>query len=218
MSTQQFLEFCITGDVNSIKQLKSSNDPRNFIYACDPQGHNGLHLAVLNGHWSLAMHLLRDLHISPHKLTEDGESIFHSIARGLKVREATDQDFAEVRELNLKYWQEEKERGLKKIEERKAAHPDLKAPENLVLKNVEKEDENLFGNPNLTVAKYILRKYHVVLKHNNSMGHSPADLAESLQIQDLAEYYRLELTPHMIRRRLIAGLNENLFREIVLCL
>lgn len=217
MNSPEFLEFCVAGNLEAVISL-SSYDRRSYVYSTDTQGHNALHLAILNGNWKLAIYLLRELKVSPHKTTIDEESIFHSIARGLRVREASAADFAELRELNIKSWTAEKERNLQKIEERKVQHPDLEVPEHLLLKNIEAQDNDLFGNPNLTLAKYIIRRYHVVLKHHNSMGHSPAELAESLGQQDLADYYKLELTPHMIKRRLISGLNENLFREIVLCL
>ena len=39
-------------------------------------------------------------------------------------------------------------------------------------------------------------------------------VANQLNERELAEYYEEQMKPHMIRRRLVAGLNENLVRDI----
>ena len=101
-----------------------------------------------------------------------------------------------------------------KIQEIHKANPDLKPPTNLLVKRMTDLDRELFGVPELFLPKYILNKFHVVLNRKNKEGKTPADVAQILDEGELAEFYTENIKPHMIRRRLIQGLNDNLVRDI----
>lgn len=152
--------------------------------------------------------------MSPHIIDATGESIFHLIPRGLKVRRPIEQDYEDIRAENMAYWRSEEQKELARIEEIHKQNPDLKPPVNLIVKKPKTLETELFGNLDLFLAKFLLLKYHVVLTRLNYEGNNPAMVANQLNERELAEYYEEQMKPHMIRRRLVAGLNENLVRDI----
>ena len=196
-------------------QIKNIYDMNPEVaYTRDAHGRNGLGVAVVAGNWAAAIILARYCRVSPHAIDGNGESIFHLIPRGLKVRRPTMADFEEVRAENIAVWRSEEEREMQKIQESLKSHPDLKPPYDLLVKKTENLEREMFGNLDIFLAKYILMRYHVVLKRLNTEGHTPDEVARTLQEPELAEYYSENIKPYMIKRRLIQGLNENLVRDI----
>jgi len=218
MESENFLELSKRGDIASLSNLVSAGFNRNILYMCDEEGRNALHLAVLNGHWRAAALILREIKVSPHKLTEKGESIYHSIARGIKVKSPSERDYEHIQRLNRENWLKERQKKEARLEELKQQNPQLQVPSDLVLGSVSENESSIFGDPKLFLPKYIMFKYHVVLRTQSKEGKDPAQLAEELELYDLAEFYREQMTPHMVKQRIIKSLNENLFREIAKCL
>lgn len=209
---QALLNLIPGGSMQNIKDLYDSNP--DVSYQRDSNNNNSLGLAILHGRWDLAIFLLKYCRVSPHIINSNGESLFHLIARGLKIKRPVISDYRNIREENLAYWRKEEERELARIEEISRNNPDLKPPVHLFVKKPENLDSDIFGNPDLFFPKYIMMKYHVVLTRNNNEGMNPADLANQLQEPELFEYYSQQMKPHEIRKRIVSGLNENLVRDI----
>lgn len=208
----EFLQAVSQGNLNQIREMFSSN--QNYIYEKDHLNHNALALAVLSGQWQMAMLLLRRFKVSPHALDINSDSIYHHIAQGFKIKRPTAEDFEDVRAENQEMWLREEQKERARIAEIQQKHPDLRPPEGLFIKTSKDNDAEMFGNIELFFPKYIMNKYHVVLLRKNNLGKTPAEHAKELGEYELAEFYENESKPHMIKRRLIAGLNENLVRDI----
>lgn len=207
-----FLEACVQGNIQLVKDLYNENPEVSYIR--DANGNNALAIAVLSGQWTLALVLIRYCRVSPHAITNDGSSIFHLIPQGYKVKPPHIADFTDIRAENLAIWNLEEEREMVRIQEAMKSHPDLKPPMDLLVKKAEDLDNEMFGKIELFFPKYILIKYHVVLDRNNNAGKTPGDVAHELNEEVLAEYYKENVKPYMVKRRLIQGLNENLVRDI----
>ena len=217
MNEDEFLQGCVLGNEDLIRSALDLPfaSIRELAFSVDLEGRNSLHLALLCGHWRLATFLVWTLRVSPHKLTHSGESVYHSIARGLAVKDPTREDFAEVERMNTKSWSAKHSNVVLEVAEMKAARPHLQAPLPLINTTAETVAGEVFGNPTLTLAKYFLLKYHVVLNQRNIDGDSPADLARKLNLPGLEAYYLAEMQPSKEKQRLILGLNDNLIKKLL---
>ena len=229
MDVSQFLQACAEGDLAVVDRVLEADSPKEFAYAADEAGRNGLHLAVLHGHWALAMGLMNKVKISPHRRTADGDCLFHSIARGLSVKAPAAEDFQEYFEANRNVWSEREASMMNQAEElrviyrnkEKSTAPledtseEIGIPNALASIKTDAHLSELFGEPKLTLAKYVLLKYNVVLNQPNNTGQTAAALASELGHQELHNFYAGEASETKQVRRFLRALNEDLVRKIV---
>lgn len=208
----EFLRAVSQANVERIIQIYEANT--EVSYDRDSDGNNALAIAVLMGHWNIVITLLKYCRVSPHALNNNGDSLYHLIPKGLKVRRPQITDYEEIRAENLALWRNEEQKERNRINEIKAKNPDMKPPEDLLIKKAVDCDKEYFGNLELFFPKYIMNKYHVVLVRKNSQNVLPYAVAMENREPELAEFYEENSKSHMIRRRLVAGLNENLVRDI----
>ena len=100
-----FLDALRRGDLQQVSELISKT--RKILFDRDPEGRNCLGVAVAQGKWALALTLLREYRVSPHAIDNNGEGLFHLIARGLAQNPATIEDYAEIRNELLTFWDKE---------------------------------------------------------------------------------------------------------------
>jgi hypothetical protein len=208
----RFLQLAVSGTIEEVKRAYDSN--QDVTYERDAEGRNALALAVLAGRWPMAMVLLKYCRVSPHAVDKHEETLYHLYVRGLKANLPKPEDFSEIRAENLNLWRNEEEKDRARIAEVQNKNPDIKPPEKLLIKKAEDNEREVFGKIELFFPYYLMNKYHAVLNKVNAAGASPADLAEELGELQLAGFYQECAKPHMVRRRLVQGLNENLVRDI----
>lgn len=213
MDAARFLGAASAGDLTTIKQIQSSVDSRVAYQVCMADGNNALHVALLHGQWAAALYLMREMKVSQHKLNSAKESVFHSYARGLKAHGApTREQLSEFRDEQLQAWREEyaqlKAKETAILQERPEA-------EAIPIETVEARDAAIFGALELTLPMYFLESGHVYLYTQNASGQTCKDLAHSLNLESLEGYFEQEMKPAAAKRRLLRGLSDDLFREIV---
>lgn len=213
MDAQRFLSAASAGDLATIKQIQAVVDSRVAYQVCNSDGNNALHVALLHGQWPTALYLMREMKVSQHKLNAAKESVFHSYARGLRAWGAPSREsLGEFREEQLQAWREEF--AMIKAKEVTILHERPEA-EAVPIETVESRDQDIFGSLELTLPKYFLESGHVYLYTQSGSGETCKDLAIALNLDTLAGYFEEEMKPAAAKRRLLRGLSEDLFREIV---
>lgn len=207
-----FLDALRRGDLQQVSEFISKN--RKILFDRDPEGRNCLGVAVAQGKWTLALTLLREYRVSPHAIDNNGEGLFHLIARGLTQNPARIEDYAEIRNELLTFWDKEERIEEAKIQATAILHPESRPPRKILVKKPAVLEKEFFGNLDLFFPKYLLEKYHVVLNKKEFSGKNPAEYAHTLGLTKLEEFYEEKLEYNQTRRRLLQGLNENLIREI----
>ena len=213
MDVSRFLSAAAQGDLATIKHFQSAVDSRIAFQACGSDGNNALHTALLHGKWTLALYLMREMRVSQHKLNAVKESVLHSYVRGVKSYGApTVEDLAEFREEQLQVWREEyalnKEKEVAILE----AHPEAQP---IPIPGVEARDLEVFGNIELTLPRYFIESGHVYLYTKNTSGATCRDLAHNLSLDTLSTFFEEQMEPAAAKRRLLQGLSDDLFREVV---
>ena len=213
MDAQRLLAAASVGDLLTIKQIQVALDARVAYQVCASDGNNALHLALLHGQWTAALYLMREMKVSQHKLNAAKESVFHSYVRGVKMHGVPSREsLAEFREEQLQAWREEyalrKAKEAAILQERPEAEP-------IPIDTVDSRDSDIFSSLELTLPKYFLESGHVYLYTQNASGQTCKDLASSLGLDLLAGYFDQEMKPAAAKRRLLAGLSDDLFREVV---
>ena len=207
-----FLGACAEGNIDEIKQIYEANP--NAIYERNELNQNAIAVSILAGKWKCVLTLLRYCRVSPHALDSNGDSMYHLIPRGLKAARPTEEDYAEIREENRTYWTNEEKKERARIKTIQTQNPDLRPPETLLIKKSSDNEQEIFGNLDLFLPKYLMIKYHVVLCRKNHSGKVPAQIASEVDEIELADFYNEESQPHNVKKRLVMGLNENLVRDI----
>jgi ankyrin repeat protein len=94
LASSQLLEACATGNLEKLTQLQLQEID---VQCFNDEGCNGLHLAIANGHWSIVWYLLNTMEISPHRIANNGDGIYHFILRAILAKPPTVEDFAEMK-------------------------------------------------------------------------------------------------------------------------
>lgn len=209
---EAFVASLKSGDIPAVVSFLDSEPELKFI--TDEYKRNPLSIAVVHGHWELALILSRQYRISPHSLDANGENIYHLYLRGVLANPPKSQDFEVVRQENIAAWEKDQIMDLKKIEEMKDANPQNRPSIHMLVKKPALLELEFFADLLLFFPKYVISKHHVVLDRKNAQGLTPTDLAIELGIEKLAQYYDNETDIYQSRRRLLQGLNENLIREV----
>ena len=212
MSEAVFIEAVRHGNIPRVLEMLEAEPGLVFIH--DERGRNCLGMATAEGRWELALILLRQFKVSPHKLDPSGESLLHLYVRGLQVRPPTHSDFSTLRSENIALWERDQDYDLRKIEEMKLTHPQNRPPMKVLVKRVRNLEKEIFGDLYMIFPKYLIEKYHVVVNRKNVEGKNPADLADDLGFDEMKVYFEFEMDTHRSRRKLLQGLNENLLREV----
>ena len=99
----EFLNACITGDVEKLQDFKTSGfDMQTY----DAEGLNGLHLAIVNGNWKILQFLLEELEISPNRITNSGDSLYHTMIKSINTHAPTAEDWSELKSACVNKWDE----------------------------------------------------------------------------------------------------------------
>jgi hypothetical protein len=204
----QFLSACSQGDLETVKRLKA--EEHAVTTTVDSEGYNGAHIAVKHGQWAAAYYLIRDLKVSPFKCSLTGDTLYHTIIRKCATSPPIALDFAAIRQEKEDIWRAEEAK-------LRTKHADLQLPETLITPLTSKSAE-YFDNPSHTLPLLLLKGYHLSLKEVNCEGETPCSLAQKLGVDDLAEFFEHQSLPSQQTRRLVEGLNPNLFRQVVLLL
>jgi len=203
-----FLTACSQGDLDTAHRLKV--DHNAVITAADSEGRNGAHLAVLNGQWQTAYYLIKDFKVSPHKRTITGDNLYHTIIRRCAEAPPSAADFARIQSEKETLWRAEEASSFNK-------HAGVEFPQTLHTP-IEAKSRDYFENPAFTLPLILLKNYHLSIKEVNNAGQTPLALAISLNLGELASFFEHHSQATQERRRLIEGLNMNLFRQVVLLL
>jgi hypothetical protein len=204
----EFLSACMQGDLETVKRLKA--EEHAITTTVDLEGYNGVHIAVKHGQWAAAYYLIRDLKVSPFKCSLNGDTLYHTIIRKCAVSPPIALDFSAMRQEKEDTWRAEEEK-------LRTKHADLQPPESLITPLSSKSAE-YFDNPMHTLPLLLLKGYHLSLREVNCDGDTPSSLAQKLGVDDLVGFFEHQSLPSQQTRRLVEGLNPNLFRQVVLLL
>ena len=211
---EDFLAACANGNENEVKNWISQGVKTSV---CDANGNNGVHLAVLNGHWGLAWKLTRLYQVSPYKINNQGDSIYHSIIRASIYHPPTHQSYSDFYQLQQEHWNNILQKRAQKIQEIACA-TNVNPSQNMLTSSYASLKDEMFGNPYFTLPLYILNKFNVSIRNKNSAGLTPEALARELNIPELAEFFRVHDGEAKRFLRLMASLNNNLLIEVAIYL
>lgn len=167
-------------------------------------------MAVMNGQWGTAYRLVKEFKVSPYKRTNSGDNLYHTILRKIATCPPSHADFDIVRSDKEASWRADEAISMNK-------HSGVEFPQTLCVPIDEKLRE-YFENPQVTLPLILLRQFHLSIKETNLEGQTPRELALSLNLGDLATFFEHHSQPTQERRRLVSGLNMNLFRQVILLL
>lgn len=211
---EDFLAACANGNEDGVKNCISQGVKTSV---CDANGNNGAHLAVLNGHWGLAWKLIRFYQVSPYKINDQGDSIYHSIIKASLNHPPTHQSFSEFYQIQQEHWNNAIQKRAQKIQEI-AGTTNVNPSQNMLAANYDSFKDEMFGNPYFTLPLYILNKYNVSIRTKNSAGLTPEALARELNAHELAEFFKVHDGEGKRFLRLMASLNNNLLIEVAIYL
>lgn len=212
------MHYCASGGLAEIKGLELAplETIRDLGFSVDEEGRNGLYLAFLHGHWELGLFLLRELKVSPYKKTNSRENIYHAYARGLSTGPPSESDIQPLKDKNIPIWEElihDKRNECEKIKSENRFTEEIELSN--ILPRTEDYVQELFGDPSLTIPKYIMLKHKASIKQANADGQTPDVLALSLGHQDLGDFYAQQTQASSMLRRMLQGLNEDLIKKIM---
>ena len=61
-------------------------------------------MAISNGHWKIIDVLISEIEISPHKITNKGENVYHYIIRAVAASPPSEEDIADVKSSCQEKW------------------------------------------------------------------------------------------------------------------
>lgn len=211
---EDFLKACANGDELVIRNCLSQGLKPSVS---DSEGNNGAHLAVLNGHWLLAWKLIRFYKVSPYKLNNHSDTIYHSIIQGSVNHPPTQSHYAEFIDLQTQHWAFFSQKKNQRVIE--AAQTTNAIPsESLIGKDFSSLKDEMFSNPYFTLPLYILNKYNVSIKSKNNAGMNAAELAQECNLPELADFFKVQDGEGKRFLRLIGNMNENLLKEVAIYL
>ena len=146
----EFLNACANGDVEKLQDFKTSGFD---MQTCDSEGLNGLHLAIVNGNWKTLQFLLEELEISPNRITNTGDGLYHTMIKAMNSHPPTADDFAGLKETCSTKWNEVERVANEQEAVKQLEREGCTAPASLSMTAAE-TTQDIFGDPKMTPFKF----------------------------------------------------------------
>jgi hypothetical protein len=158
--------------------------------------------------------LIDEIEVSPHKVTTRGENLYHVMIRAVANGEPPADVIAVFREECKQRWGDQ-ERGRKEAEDKKKPDRPNCAPPIIISSSAAEQLADTFADSKSALLKYVMIRYRVYPRQVNSDDMNPAQLASSLDLPAIADYFTKITSKQESLKRLIGTLPDTIFREVV---
>ena len=184
------------------------------MQTCDSEGLNGLHLAIVNGNWKILQYLLEELEISPNRITNSGDGLYHTIIRSINANPPTAEDWADLKEACVTKWNDVERVANEQEAVKQLEREGCTAPQSLSM-SASETTLDIFGDPKMTPFKFFGTRYRVYPRTENSSGLTPEQLATSLGMTEIVQWFENHTTKEESLKRLIRYMPDSIFRELI---